>query len=74
MFVIVFIIAVILFFYVLRIIRYAFGWRKIKDISREGFSPSVSVVIAIRNEDEHIDFLLKSLESQIFSKCDEIMF
>ncbi len=68
MFVIVFIIAVILFFYVLRIIRYAFGWRKIKDISREGFSPSVSVVIAIRNEDEHIDFLLKSLESQIYSK------
>ena len=61
-------VSLILFLYMLRIIRYAFGWNRIKRTSQEIFSPVVSIVIAIRNEESQLDFLLKSLASQIYSK------
>ena len=63
---VVLIISVILFFYVLLIIRYAFGWSKIKKISQESFFPKVSIIIAMRNEEIQIDSLLKSLKSQFY--------
>jgi len=61
------IISAILFLYVLQISRYSFGWIKTKNISQEIFSPKVSIVIAIRNEEKQIPKLLKSLESQGYS-------
>ena len=64
----VLIISVILSLYVLLIIRYAFGWSKIKNILQESFSPKVSIVIAMRNEQTQIDNLLKSLQSQIYPR------
>ena len=60
--------SVILLLYALLIISYTFGWNKIKKISQEGFSPKVSIVIAIRNEENQIAPLLKSLESQIYHR------
>ena len=65
---VVLIISVILLLYVLLIISYTLGWNKIKKISQEGFSPKVSVVIAIRNEENQIAPLLKSLQSQIYPR------
>ena len=61
-----FVVSIILSLYVLLIIRYAFGWNKIKSISIKNFSPKVSVVIAIRNEEHRIAQLLKNLQSQIY--------
>ena len=59
-------ISVILLLYALLITSYTFGWNKIKKISQEGFFPKVSIVIAIRNEENQIAPLLKSLQSQIY--------
>jgi cellulose synthase/poly-beta-1,6-N-acetylglucosamine synthase-like glycosyltransferase len=67
MFIAILIIFVILFLYVLLIIRYYFGWSKTKNISQDIFSPKVSIVIAIRNEENEIPKLLKSLQSQAYS-------
>ena len=58
------IIIVILFLYIFLIIRYAFGWSNIKKIAKKNYSPQVSVVIALRNEESQIDNLLKCLKSQ----------
>ena len=66
MFFVFLIIFLILVFYVLLIIRYAFGWSRIKKVSKNSIFPKVSVVIAIRNEENHIEYLLKSLQSQIY--------
>ena len=59
-------ILIILLFYVILIFKYRFGWNKIKKSRATGFTPSVSVVIAIRNEENEIERLLKSLQSQIY--------
>jgi len=60
------IISVILFLYVLLIISFSFGWRKMKSINKQNFFPIVSVVICMRNEEKEIAHLLKSLKSQIY--------
>lgn len=61
-----FAVLIILALYVLLIIRYAFGWSKLKKLSLEHSSKKVSVIIALRNEESQIDYLLKSLQSQIY--------
>ncbi len=61
-----FIILLTLFLYVFQIIRYAIGWTKISRISQKKFSPKISIIIALRNEESKIDGLLKSLQSQIY--------
>ena len=66
MFFIFLIIFLILVLYVFLIIRYAIGWNRIKKKSKSSIFPKVSVVIAIRNEENHIEYLLKSLQSQIY--------
>ena len=58
----------ILFLYVLLIIGYLIGWVKTKEISQEVSCPKVSIIIAIRNEEECIVRLLKDLKSQIYTK------
>ena len=68
MFLLGLIILVILFFYALLIIRYAFGWSKIKRIPKGQFFPNVSVVIAMRNEEDQINDLIAGLQSQIYPK------
>jgi len=60
------IIIVILFLYIFLIIRYAFGWINIRNISIQNYSPKVSVVIALRNEESQIDNLLKCLKYQVY--------
>ena len=62
----VLIVLITLFLYVLLIARYAFGWSKIRKETQESFTPQVSIVIAIRNEQSNIVRLLKSLQSQIY--------
>ena len=62
-----FVVLIILCLYVLLIIRYALGWSKTKRISQENFSPKVSVVIVMRNEENEIACLLKGLDSQIYA-------
>lgn len=66
MFFVFLIIFLILVLYVFLIIRYAIGWNRIKKKSKSSIFPKVSVVIAIRNEENHIEYLLKSLQSQIY--------
>ena len=58
----------ILFIYVLLILGYVIGWVKTKEISQEISCPKVSIIIAIRNEEECIVRLLKDLKSQIYTK------
>ena len=58
----------ILFLYVLLILGYVIGWVKTKEISQDISCPKVSIIIAIRNEEECIVRLLKDLKSQIYTK------
>lgn len=57
---------IILFLYVLLILRYSLGWHKIKAITNKDFTPKVSVVIAMRNEGNQVERLLQNLQSQIY--------
>lgn len=59
-------ILIILLLYIIIIFKYRFGWNNIKTSRTIGFTPSVSVVIAMRNEEKEIERLLKSLQSQIY--------
>ena len=54
--------------YLILIIRYIFGWIKIIDVEKNEYFPSVSIVIAMRNQELEIVRLLKSLKSQIYPK------
>ncbi len=66
-------ILIILFLYVLLILKYTFGWYKIKGNETTDFTPKVSVVIAMRNEETQIDNLLKNLQSQVYP-TDKLQF
>jgi len=59
-------ILIILLFYAILIFKYRFGWNKIKKRRAAYFTPYVSIVIAMRNEENEIKRLLKSLQSQIY--------
>jgi len=61
-----YIISVIFFLYVILIIRYAYGWFKIKPKLVKIFLPKVSIIIAIRNEERYIPSLVESLRSQCY--------
>ena len=68
-----FIFVIIIFLYILLIGGYYLGWKKIRPVTINGYTPRVSVIIAIRNEERIIDRLLESLQSQIYSQ-DKIEF
>lgn len=55
-----------MFLYLSLIIRYIFGWHKTKRISKKSFLPKVSIIIAMRNEENNIDRLINDLQSQIY--------
>ena len=57
---------IILFLYVILIIRYTLGWHKVKAITNKYFTPKVSIVIAMRNEENEVERLLQNLHSQIY--------
>jgi len=59
-------ILIILFLYALLIIRYTLGWYKVKTITNKEFTPKVSIVIAMRNEENEAERLLQNLQSQIY--------
>ncbi len=62
----VFLILLPLLLYIFLIVRYSFGWARIPKISAQNFSPDLSVVIALRNEEKHIERLIDSLKSQVY--------
>tara|TARA_B100001250_G_scaffold93946_1_gene78303 strand:+ start:6970 stop:8079 length:1110 start_codon:yes stop_codon:yes gene_type:complete len=55
-----------LFLYIVLIVRYYFGWMKIPNIPKQHYFPEVSIVISLRNEENHVEDLLESLKSQIY--------
>jgi cellulose synthase/poly-beta-1,6-N-acetylglucosamine synthase-like glycosyltransferase len=57
---------IILLFYIILILKYRSGWNKIKQIITTDFTPKVSIIIAMRNEENEIKRLLKSFQSQIY--------
>ena len=59
-------ILIILFLYALLIISYTLGWYKVKIITNKEFTPKVSIVIAMRNEENEVERLLQNLQSQIY--------
>tara|TARA_B100001758_G_scaffold247959_1_gene269207 strand:- start:31840 stop:32943 length:1104 start_codon:yes stop_codon:yes gene_type:complete len=59
---------IVLLCYIILIIQYRFGWDNIKKNKSTIFTPTVSVVISIRNEENKIVQLLKSLQAQIYPK------
>jgi len=61
-----FFIAFIIILYWFQISKYRIGWDKIKSKSQQGFTPKVSVVIAMRNEESEIVRLLSELKKQIY--------
>ena len=59
---------IILFLYAILIFRYSIGWRNI-NISiptDNSFTPTISIIIAMRNEEIEVDRLLKDLSQQIY--------
>ena len=56
----------ILLLYIFLITRYIYGWKKIKKTKNDSFSPNVSIVIALRNEEKVVTRLLRSLQSQVY--------
>ena len=54
----------ILSLYLILILKYCYGWLKNKGVSH--FLPKVSVIIAIRNEQEHVIHLLSELKKQLY--------
>jgi len=56
----------ILFLYLLRILKYWIGWSKNKAIEVSHFFPKVSVIIALRNEQEKVIHLISELTKQIY--------
>ena len=61
-----FIITIITFLYVLQISKYRIGWIKIRSSNCSEYTPKVSVVIAVRNEESEIMRLLTELRQQIY--------
>jgi len=59
-------IAFIVLLYGLQILKYRIGWEKIKPKSQQIFTPEVSIVIAMRNEESEIKRLISTLKKQIY--------
>ena len=62
-------IQLLFFFYVVMIISFYYGWKKIQPFNLEAKSTNltVSVVVAVRNEEENINYLIKNLKSQDYN-------
>ena len=62
-------IQLLFFFYVVMIISFYYGWKKIQPFNLEVRSTNltVSVVVAVRNEEENINYLIKNLKSQDYN-------
>ena len=60
------IVLIIIVLYINLISKYTIGWRKIKLVSKNSYSPKVSIVIVMRNEERHLSKLYKCLDSQIY--------
>jgi len=52
--------------YAFQISKYRIGWDKIKPVNRQVYTPKVSVVIAMRNEESEIIRLIAELKKQIY--------
>jgi len=63
----------ILFLYLLLILKYWIGWTKNKATGVSHFLPKVSVIIALRNEQEQVIHLLSELKKQIYP-IDKLQF
>ena len=61
-----FFIALIILLYGLQISKYRIGWDKINPNIKKEFTPKVSVVIAMRNEESEIKRLISTLKKQIY--------
>ena len=61
-----FCISLIVFLYALQISKYRIGWDRIKSKCQQVFTPKVSVVIAMRNEEKHVTRLLSAFKNQIY--------
>jgi biofilm PGA synthesis N-glycosyltransferase PgaC len=62
-----FFVAGVLILYLLLILLFWIGWERIGiHQPNESFTPEVSVIIAVRNEVENIDRLLKALNAQVY--------
>ena len=59
-------ILIILFLYALLIIRYTLGWHRVQAVTNKDFTSTVSIVIAMRNEENEVERLLQNLQSQIY--------
>lgn len=58
---------IILMAYAYQIIRYKIGWSLIKPSQKKTYSPSVSVIVALRNEEKNINNLLEFLKNQNYN-------
>ena len=56
----------ILFLYLFLILKYCIGWTKNKATRVSHFLPKVSVIIALRNEQEQVIHLLSELKKQVY--------
>ena len=56
----------ILFLYLLLILKYYVGWRKNNATGVSHFTPKVSIIIAMRNEQEQVIYLLSELKKQVY--------
>jgi cellulose synthase/poly-beta-1,6-N-acetylglucosamine synthase-like glycosyltransferase len=61
-----FFIALIILLYGLQISKYRIGWDKINPKIKKEFTPKVSIVIAMRNEESEIKRLISVLKKQIY--------
>ena len=59
---------IILLCYLFVIIRYSFGWNKLKTISKVSCFPNVSIIIPVRDEESNINNLVRDLEAQTYPK------
>ena len=56
----------ILFLYLLLILKYWLGWKRNEANGVTHFFPKVSVIIALRNEQEHAIHLISELKKQVY--------
>ena len=63
----IFFIQLLFFFYIVMIISFYYGWKKIQPFNSEVRSKklTVSVVLAVRNEEDNINRLIKNLRLKI---------
>jgi len=61
-----FFITIITLLYAFQISKYRIGWDKIESVNSQAYTPKVSVVIAMRNEESEIVRLITELKKQIY--------